>query len=58
MAENSLPNRELAELVVISMDKQDFTLYEKHVAEDAELGRKSAAHTPHFGAGSSVMYLK
>jgi ketosteroid isomerase-like protein len=37
MAEKSLSNRELAELVVTSMDKRDFTLYEKHVAEDAEL---------------------
>ena len=37
MAENILSNRELAELVVTSMDKRDFTLYEKHVAEDAVL---------------------
>ena len=58
MSENILSNRELAELVVTSMDKRDFTLYEKHVAEDAVLGRKRAAYTPYFGAGSSVMYLK
>ena len=37
MSENILSNRELAELVVTSMDKRDFTLYEKHVAEDAVL---------------------
>jgi len=37
MSENILSNRELAALVVTSMDKRDFTLYEKHVAEDAEL---------------------
>ncbi len=37
MKEKSLSNRDLAELVVSSMDKRDFTLYEKHVAEDAVL---------------------
>ena len=37
MSENILSNRELAELVVTSMDKRDLTLYEKHVAEDAVL---------------------
>ena len=37
MAENRLSNRKLAELVVSSMDKREFTLYEKYVAEDAEL---------------------
>ena len=37
MAENRLSNRELAELVVSSMDKREFTLYEKYVAEDAKL---------------------
>ncbi len=37
MAEKSLSNRELAELVVVSMDKRDFTLYEKYVAENAVL---------------------
>jgi len=37
MIKNSLSNRKLAELVVISMDKRDFTLFEKHVSENAEL---------------------
>jgi ketosteroid isomerase-like protein len=37
MAEKNLSNRALAELVVTAMDKRDFTLYEKYVAEDAEL---------------------
>ena len=37
MAEKRLSNRELAELVVMSMDKRDFTLYEKYVSEDAVL---------------------
>jgi hypothetical protein len=58
MSENILSNRELAELVVTSMDKRDFTLYEKHVAEDAVFGRKRVVHTPHFSAESSGMYLK
>lgn len=37
MSEKILSNRELAKLVVTSMDKRDFTFYEKYVAEDADL---------------------
>ena len=56
MSENILSNRALAELVVISLNKRDFTLYEKHVAEDAELDFPGSETVK--GCRRTIIFLK
>ncbi len=56
MSDKILSTRELAELVVTSIDKRDFTLYEKHVAEDAVLDFPGAE--PVNGCRKIIVFLK
>jgi ketosteroid isomerase-like protein len=56
MKAKRLSNRELAEFVVSSMDKRDFTLYEKHVAEDAALDFPGSATVR--GCRKIIVFLK
>jgi len=55
-SETNLSNKELAEIVVTSMDKRDFTLYEKHVAGDAVLDFPGAE--PVKGCRRIIIFLK